>query len=872
MTPLVKPSPLFFLSLLLIFSLPELSGQPKILERPSNQPLADGVPLPSPTRHSIDLSGTWTYALDDENWKEVSLPASFDHEGKITFQRKFTVEQSLLESSHFKVMAMGINNEAEILINDVFVGRHFGGYASFEIDIPEGILQFGSENTIKVVVNNVLTASTTLPVRKQVWGWRNYGGILREIFILSTPKLWINRLALQTKYHVSRHQGEIDYSATISTANFDLASDSMIIPSKSSPFFALQFDLFDLQSDVPVGSSPPQQFDLRVNQDVEVRSSVAVNNPKLWSPETPELYRLKASLLHIDGKKRMVIDEFHQLIGFRNIEIIKDQIHVNGKRVNLRGIVWHEDSPEYGASLSYAEMERDVVLIKMLGANAIRFAFHPPHPYMVTLCSRYGLFALMELPVWNVPAQVLSQENFQNLAESFARDMIVRDQHHPSVLAWGLGSEFDSSDPRSRTYVQRLVSAMRLLDRRPVFYGSKMLQNDQCADLVDFTAFIPSAADLKSFKLSLTGWKKQYPDKPVVVLQYGRVVDHNNRNGYSDPLSQEAQARFFIQYYEAIRQAGVAGSFISSFADWLGDRPILTVKSDKPYLHSSGLVNEAREKRLAFEVVKTIYADQKVAALSVGNHRGSLPVAHVIAGFSVIFVLAYQYNYNRRFREALKRSLLRPYNFFADLRDLRATSFLHTLLLSLAISVTLGVVVSSMLYYFRDNTFADLVLTQLVPSDRIKEELISLTWNPVEGIFVLSGIFFGFFFLFAFLLKLTSFVTRARVSLMHTFSITVWGASPLIFLSPMGMSLFKVLENPIYIIPSFVVLAIFGVWVTIRLLRGISVLFDISAAKAYGVGAFVIVATKILVFLLLDTEYSLVAYLEFLMNIARYAG
>lgn len=843
-----------------------------MLERPGHQPIDDDVYLPSPTRERIDLSSTWTYSVDDENYTEVSIPASFDYEGKITFQRKFTVDQSRLESSYFKVVALGINNEAEILINDVFVGRHFGGYTSFELDIPEGTLQFGSENTIKVVVNNVLTASTTLPVRKQVWGWRNYGGILREIFILSTPRLWINRLALQTKYHADRHQGEIEYSATISTAHFDLQPDSITASSKSSPFFALQFELFDLLSGALVGSTPPQQFDIRLNQDVEVHSSVSVNSPKLWSPETPELYRLKASLLHIDGKKRTVIDEFYQLIGFQNIEIVKDQIHLNGKRVNLRGIVWHEDSPEHGASLSYAEMERDVVLIKMLGANAIRFGFHPPHPYMITLCSRYGLFALLELPVWNVPAQVLTQEHFQNLAESLARDMIMRDQHQPSVLAWGIGSEFDSSDPRSRAYVQRIASVMKSLDRRPVYFGSKMLQNDQCADLVDFTAIVLSPTELKSFKLSLTAWKKQYPDKPMLVLQYGRVVEHDNRNGYSDPLSQEAQARFFIQHYEAIRQSGAAGSFISSFADWLGDRPILTVKSDKPYLHSSGLVSETREKRLAFDVVKTIYADQKVAALSVGNHRGSLPVAHVIAGFSIVFVLAYQYNYNRRFREALKRSLLRPYNFFADLRDLRATSVLHTLLLSLAISVTLGVVVSSVLYHFRHDTFADVVLTQLLPSDKVKEWVIHITWNPVEGILVLAGIFLGLSFLVSFLFELFSLVTRARVSWMHTFSVTVWGASPFIFLSPLGMSLFKVLENPIYVIPSFVVLGIFGVWVTIRLLRGISVIFDVSAAKTYLFGVTVIVAAKLLLFLLLDTEYSLVAYLEFLMNIARYAG
>jgi hypothetical protein len=872
LNPLVKPRHISFLPLLFLFPLIPLSGQPRIFERPGNQPVAEELMLPSSTRELINLTGRWMYSLDGEDWGEVSVPASFDHEGTIIFQRKFSIDKGAIESSHYKIVALGINNEAEILINDVFVGKHVGGYTSFELDVPDGVLQFGSENTIRIISNNRLTATSTVPVSKQVWGWRNYGGILREVFLVATPRIWINRLTVQTNYMAEKQQGEIQCAVTISNDGAADLLDSLSAAAKAPIGFTIQFELTDSQTGEVVGLSQPVPFDLRINQDTEVRSLLTVNTPKSWSPETPELYRLKSSLLVLEQKKRKVIDEESRLVGFRDLRVVGDRLRLNGKHITLRGVVWHEDSPTTGASLSYEEMERDVALIKTLGANAIRFAFHPPHPYMIALCSRYGILATEELPIWNVPAPVLMREQFQEIAETIARDMVARDQHHPSVIAWGIGSEFESSDLRARSYVQRLANTLKTLDGRPVFFGSLLLQNERCADLVDFVAIVPSQADLKSFKLSLANWKKLHPAKPLIILRYGKPVEHNNRNGYSDPLSQEAQARFYIQHHEAIRQAGAAGSFINAFADWRGDRPLLSLHSADSYVYPLGLVSQGREKRMAFDVVKTVYADQKVGALPAGSYRSSLPVAHVVAGLSVIFVLAYHYNYNRRFREALKRSLLRPYNFFADLRDLRAASLLHTLVLTGAIALTLSVVVSGFLYFIRGSAHGDAWSTLIIPSDTLRERVAFVAWNLTEGIGILTALFFAVSLAVTIAIKIAALAARVRVTWMHAFSVTAWSASPFIFLSPLGMSLFKVLESNLYLAACSTIVGLFGVWVMVRMLRGISVLFDVGAGKTYAIGLLIIIALILSVFLYLDGRYSLFDSGTFLINIARYSA
>ena len=116
----------------------------------------------------------------------------------MTFRRSFTLNEELLKEYAFKFVALGINYDCEIYINEVFVGKHVGGYTSFEFEIPDDALQIGQENTIKVVVSDRLNARNTLPLWKQIWGWKNYGGILRDVYLLATPKLWIDRVHLRT--------------------------------------------------------------------------------------------------------------------------------------------------------------------------------------------------------------------------------------------------------------------------------------------------------------------------------------------------------------------------------------------------------------------------------------------------------------------------------------------------------------------------------------------------------------------------------------------------------------------------------------------------------------------------------------------------
>jgi hypothetical protein len=819
-------------------------------------------------RRKIDLAGTWMYSMDNETWKEVKIPSSFDNQGRIVFVRKFTLDRTTLAASAFHLVALGINHDAEIYVNDIFVGKHVGGYTNIDIDLPENALQLGSENAVKIVVNSNLSARSTLPLRKQIWGWRNYSGILRDIYLLVTPRLWIDGVALKTELSEDLSQGLLDVTAVLNSKISGAAGDTLSAFVQMTPVqFAV--DVVDKATGAVVGQSQPQPVVIQVNRDLEVKTSVAIKSPRPWSPETPDLYLFRAKLFIQQGKQLKVIDEFDLLTGFRRFVIEKDGFVLNGKPVVLRGTVWHEDAPQTGASLSYEQMEKDISLMKTLGANAVRFAFHPPHPFVLSLCDRYGLLALVEIPALSVPAEILDQEHFKSLAEAMITEMIELDRHHPAIIAWGIGDNLDSSDPRTCGYVEKTAAAAKRLDNRPVYYGSLVFTDDRCSGKVDIAAMKLSAQGTSSLKNIVRAWKSDHGDQPVVLLGYGKDVEPDNRNGWSDPMSQEAQAEYFKKAYALIKEAKIAGSFIDGFADWRGDRPLMSIGTGDRYEYPVGLVSSSRERRASFDMVKLLYNGEKTNALPIGRYRATFPFAHIAWGFAIIFVVAYMYHYNRRFNETFKRALIRSYNFFADLRDVRTVSIPQTLVLASTVAATLGVMLSGILYRYRTDMLADNLVSAFVVWDRVKDFVISATWHPFEGILAFSAVFLLWYPLVAALIKLLSLLVKRRVYWYHSFAIAVWGSLPIVLLSPLAMALFKLLQSDFYVLPAFFLIGVFVLWSFLRTLKGVSVIYDISPMKAYGGGILVVLVVLGGVFIYYETGYALTAYIEYFIHIGR---
>jgi hypothetical protein len=828
-----------------------------------------GYLIDTPTRVKIDLSGRWDYAIDGEPGGVVRIPAAFNGSGAVTYSRSFELTAEQLDRYQFQIVMLGVNYSCEISLNGEFVATHAGGYTSFVQPLPKELLEPGSANRIQVVVSNALDPRKTIPVRPLVWGQRNYGGILRDVYILGTPLQWIRDAAVTTEIAENEGSALISVRPSIDGTFPEPSPPAQSVrPVRGAPVPAVYCEIFERMSGTPVGRSKTVPLVRKGEEWDEVVLQAKVEGPRLWTPETPELYVVKTFLVLSTGKTDSVLDEYDVGTGVRSLEIDKGNILLNGRRYLLKGVTWYEQHPLWGSALPYEQMEKDVVLIKNLGANLLRFKGHPPHPYMLDLCDRYGLLAMVELPVEQVPAGILAQESFVDLATAMTREMVLRDRNHPSVVAWGLGDEFETSRLESRRYVEAVAGAARALDDRPLYYGTRLRQEDVCSDLVEISAVnIDGGTDLKTFKAELEAWRNARSGRPLIVSRIGTEVQQDNRNGYSDPLSQEAQARFFLQRLDAIRVLDFDGVILRSFNDWRGDRPSLSVHGGDPWLHSTGLVSVQREKRVAYDAVRSVFRGEKFVALQPGAYSSNAPMTYVLAGFVVLVAVAYLYNANRRFRESVNRSLFNSYNFFADVRDQRIVSVGQTTILGLVVAVASAIVLSSILYHFRDNRLLDNILGIVLLSDGLKAAVIRLIWSPLRFIAVCSGLIVAKLFVVTLGVLALRLVLRTRILPYHAYAVTVWSTTPLLLFVPLGMILFRVMESSVYVLPSFIGVAVVILWVIMRFLKGVSIIADVFPSRIYLAGAITVVVLLGVLYLWSDAARALPEYVAFLYRL-----
>jgi beta-galactosidase len=517
----------------------------------------------------------------------------------------------------------------------------------------------------------------------------------------------------------------------------------------------------------------------------------------------------------------------------------------------------------FGSAMTDEVLERDIAMMKTLGANLVRFPY-PPNPYMLNLCDRYGLLAMEEIPLVDVPAEILSKDYYQELATNYAREMVDRDKLHVSVLAWGIGDEFESGSPGSCEYVNDMRNIIKSLDSRTVYFATHRMK-DPCFDNVDLIALNSYGESASDFRDALKQCRVSYPDKPIIIARYGREIEPSNHNGYSDPLSLESQARYAMQFFNLMQDTKIAGGVLCSFSDWRADRAALTTHSRDPYLHAMGLVSFDREKRTAFDVVRSLFHGEKVQALPIGNYSSNAPIIFVVAGFVILISFAFVYNANRRFRDCVNRSLFRTYNFFADVRDLHLLTYSQSVFVGLVVSVTWATLLSSVFAYYRDNLLLDNLLSQFM-TDGVKERFILLVWSPLEFIVVMSGLIFAMFVLIAFVVKILSMTIRTRVRFYHAFAVTMWSLLPFIVLIPVAMVLFRLMDSELYVMPAFAFMVLVNLWVLFRLLKGISIIYDIFPVKVYAFGLLIIIVASAVVYGYFDYTKSTTAYLKYMIQ------
>ena len=188
----------------------------------------------------------------------------------------------------------------------------------------------------------------------------------------------------------------------------------------------------------------PLKYTIDADKSQVISIIRAIENPRLWSAEKPNLYQFTISLLDRNEQEQMAIA---QQVGFRKVEINGGQLLVNGQPVILKGVNRHEHDEYTGHVVSRASMLQDITIMKQNNINAVRTSHYPNDPYWYALCDQYGIYVVDEANIesqgfgYDADKTPANKPEFEAMHLDRIERMAKRDKNHPSIIIWSMGNE-----------------------------------------------------------------------------------------------------------------------------------------------------------------------------------------------------------------------------------------------------------------------------------------------------------------------------------------------------------------------------------------------------------------------------------------------
>ena len=501
----------------------------------------------------------------------------FFYEGTVWLKRSFEHHP---EAGRRTLLYFGaVNYDAHVYVNGQKAGHHVGGFTPFNYDVTE-LLKDG-ENTVIVKVDNKRHAED---VPTQIFDWWNYGGITRDVLLVSVAPTYVENYKLSLdKTTGKKNLRQIHFTAKLNKAEAGKTVTLRIPELKQS-----------------------QQ--LTTTADGTVSASFKVRNLQLWSPDSPKRYRVEIGL-----GNEVIADS----IGFRTIETRGKQMLLNGQPIFLKGISIHEEKPNGGGRAnSTADAHTLLSWAKELGCNFVRLAHYPHNEYAVREAERMGILVWSEIPVYWTIAWT-NPQTYQN-AERQLTDMISRDQNRANVIIWSIANETPHSAQRDQ-FLSRLAQHARSLDDTRLIsmamevtsasnYHNRLQDNmHQYVDVVSFNQYIGWYRDVNDAP-KMT-WEIPY-DKPVIISEFGGGARYGLHGAKNQRWTEEFQENLYRENCAMLDKIdGLAGTTPWILKDFRSPRRVLTGIQD--YYNRKGLFSDDGQKKKAFYVLKQWYEGKK---------------------------------------------------------------------------------------------------------------------------------------------------------------------------------------------------------------------------------------------------------------------
>ncbi len=406
----------------------------------------------------------------------------------------------------------GAMSEARVYVNGQEVCFWPFGYNSFHCDVTPYIHSDGTPNTLSVRLENLPQSSR----------WYPGAGLYRNVRLVLTDTVHVPVWGTQlTTPYVSEEYASVCLRTTLEGID---GKDIRIVT-----------DIVD-----PDGQTvATKDHTRRINAGIPFEQNFLVENPLLWSPETPYLYKA-ISKVYTDG---IQTDEYITRFGIRSIDIVADKgFLLNGKPRKFRGVCNHHDLGPLGAAVNTAALRRQLTLLKDMGCDAIRTSHNMPAPELVELCDEMGFMMMLEpFDEWDIAKCENGYHRFfDEWAERDMVNMLRQYRNHPSVVMWSIGNEVPTQCSAEGYKVAAFLQNIchREDPTRPVTCGM-----DQVSCVLDngFATLL----DVPGFNYRTFRYLEAYDLLPQsVVLGSETSSTVSSRGIYKFPVEQKKDARY----------------------------------------------------------------------------------------------------------------------------------------------------------------------------------------------------------------------------------------------------------------------------------------------------------------------------------------
>ncbi|MDQ1914126.1 glycoside hydrolase family 2 TIM barrel-domain containing protein [Paenibacillus sp. GD4] len=485
-------------------------------------------------------------------WNAADYSAGY-FRGQCWYQKTLKVSpEEVTKRFYLEIGAAG--NSGAVYINGNLVGESRCGYAMFRAPLTPHIK--AGDNLISIMVDNRFHKDV-FPIMAD---FTFYGGLYREV-----------KLHVMEDVHFdvmdNGRDGVYITQAQIGPQTFEMAVEGQVINESTAPVKGtVQLRLNDQDGTLVLEAA--SQLTIKDVTKFSFRNEIG--NPILWDGvERPYLYTATVTIA-IDGQIR---DSREIEIGFRTIEVSTDKgLLLNGKPVKLNGVCRHQDFGGVGNAITREHMDRDMALIREVGANSVRLAHYQHDDYFYSLCDRNGILVWAEIPFISRPS-TQDPEN-QNAVEQLEK-LIKQSYNHCSIYCWGVQNEITIAVETEHTHrsIQKLVELAKRLD--PSRFTTQANING-----VEDDSVINTYTDLVGYNLyygwyygELADMAKRFdsfhavnPNTPLILSEYG--ADTNPKFHTYSPDNQGFTEEFQLVFQQNALDAIEARPFVIGGYVW----------------------------------------------------------------------------------------------------------------------------------------------------------------------------------------------------------------------------------------------------------------------------------------------------------------